>query len=103
LTHLRSSLARILAKSVATSKNATAEASFEIRALAAQIGWLETSMPATAAEAVLNVELLLSLGFSQHDELIHHQLRVFEACEHGLLATWETPAELVCVPVSAFA
>jgi hypothetical protein len=28
-----------------------------------------------------------------------HQLRTFEAFERGLLATWETPEELVCVPV----
>jgi hypothetical protein len=33
--------------------------------------------------------------------MTYHQLKVFEACEHGLLATWETPEELVCVPVSA--
>jgi hypothetical protein len=55
-------------------------------------------MAAAAAEAVSNVELLLSSGLSEHDEVIHHQLRVFEAYEFGLLATWEMPAELICVP-----
>jgi hypothetical protein len=30
-----------------------------------------------------------------------HQLIVFEAFEHGLLATWETPGALVCVQRSA--
>jgi hypothetical protein len=29
---------------------------------------------------------------------ICHQLKVFEVCEHGLLATWETPDALICVP-----
>jgi hypothetical protein len=94
---------KLLAKSEATSRNANVEASFEVRAVAAQIGWLETSMPAAAAEAVVCVELLLSSGFSEHDELIHHQLRVLEAYEHGLLATWEMPAELICVPRVAVA
>ena len=31
---------------------------------------------------------------------ISHQLMVFEAFEHGLLATWETPEELVRLSVS---
>jgi hypothetical protein len=31
------------------------------------------------------------------------QLRAFETFEHGLLATWETPGELVCPPVSSAA
>jgi hypothetical protein len=51
-----------------------------------------------AAEAVANVELLLSSGACEHDEPISHQLRVFEAYELGLLATWETPAAIICVP-----
>jgi hypothetical protein len=78
--------------------NASVEASFEIRAVAAQIGWLETCKPVAATAAVANVELFLSSGFSEHDEPIHHQLRVFEAYELGLLATWETPAAIICVP-----
>jgi hypothetical protein len=89
---------KLLAKSEAMVRNASAAAHFQARAVAAQIGWLETNVAAVAAEAVSNVELLLSSGFCEHDERIHHQLRVFEAYEVGLLAMWETPAELICVP-----
>ena len=32
---------------------------------------------------------------------IRPQLRAFEAFERVLLATWETPEELVCVPVTS--
>jgi hypothetical protein len=59
---------KLLAKSAAMAGNVTAEAVFEVRAVAAQIGWLETSMPVAAAQAVANVELLLSSGFSEQDE-----------------------------------
>jgi hypothetical protein len=55
-------------------------------------------MPVVAAQAVVNVELFLSSGSSEHDELISHQLRVFQAYELGLLATWEAPDALICVP-----
>jgi len=72
------------------------DAIFGVRAVAAQIGWLETSLPAAAVDALCNVEMLLCSGFSERSEQIYHQLLVFEACENGLLATWETPAELVC-------
>jgi hypothetical protein len=89
---------KLLAKSKAMAGNASAEAVFEVRAISAQIGWLETCIPVAAARAVANVELLLSSGFSEHDEPVHHQLRVFEAYELGLLATWETPAAIICVP-----
>jgi hypothetical protein len=89
---------KLLAKSKTMAGNASVEASFEVRAVAAQIGWLETSLPMAAAEAVANVELFLSSGLSEHDELIHQQLRVFEAYELGLLATWETPTAIICVP-----
>jgi hypothetical protein len=41
---------------------------------------------------------LLSSGFSEHDEPVHDQLRVFEAYELGLPATWETPDAVICVP-----
>ena len=34
---------------------------------------------------------------------ICHRLRAFEAFERGLLATWETPEELVCLSVSPMA
>jgi hypothetical protein len=57
-------------------------------------------LPVTAAQAVAEIELFLSAGFAEHDELIYHQLKVFEAFELGLLATWETPDTMVCVPVT---
>jgi hypothetical protein len=89
---------KLLAKYEAMARSASVEASFEVRAVAAQIGWLETSMAAVAVAAVVNVDLLLSSGLSERDEQVHHQLRVFEAYEHGLLATWETSAAVICVP-----
>lgn len=41
----------------------------------------------------------------EHDETIHHQsntssVDIFEAYELGLLATWETPDGLICVPAT---
>ena len=66
--------------------------------VAAQIGRLETCLPVAAAQAISNVELFLSSGFSEHDQPVHHQFRLFEAYELGLLATWETSTELICVP-----
>ncbi len=89
---------KLLSKSRAMAGNASAEAVFEVRAIAAQIGWLETCMPVAAAQAVSNIELFLSSGISEQDGLMLHQLRVFEAYELGLLATWETPDALICVP-----
>jgi hypothetical protein len=89
---------KLLAKSEAMEGNVSLEALFEVRAVAAQIGWLETCIPVAAAEAVADIELFLSSGFSEHDKPIRHQLRVFEAYEHGLLATWETPVAVICVP-----
>jgi len=44
------------------------------------------------------VEDELSAGHSDDSVTIYHRLRIFEARDHGLLATWETPEELVCVP-----
>jgi hypothetical protein len=44
------------------------------------------------------VEMLLSAGESESSVAIDNQLKVFESYERGLLATWETPAELICVP-----
>ena len=87
---------KLLSKARAMAENASTEAIFQVRAVAAQIGWLETCLPVVAAQAVTDVELLLSSGASK--ESIHHQLRVFEAYELGLLATWETPAAIICVP-----
>ncbi len=70
---------------------------FRVRAVSAQIGWLETSMADVAAEAVSNVELLLSTGAPERSVAIDHQLKIFESYERGLLATWETPDALICV------
>jgi hypothetical protein len=76
-------------------------ASFEARSVAAQIGWLETSIPDVAVDALCRVEVLLSQGQSEASEPVHHQLGIIGAYQHGLLATWEAPAELVCVARSA--
>jgi hypothetical protein len=76
---------------------------FEAKVLAAEIGWIETALPAVAARAIRGVEDVLSAGHAEDSMEIYHQLMVFEAFEHGLLATWETPGELVCLPVSSAA
>ena len=89
---------KVIAKRRAIEAQFSSEAIFEVRAVAAQIGWLETSLPAAAAKAVSAIEDLLSAGHGEDSLAIYHQLKVFEACEHGLLATWETPHVLVCVP-----
>ena len=86
---------KLLSNARARAENASAEAVFKVRAVAAQIGWLETCIPAVAAQAVTDVELLLSLGVPE--KAIHHQLNVFEVYELGLLATWETPDAVICV------
>jgi hypothetical protein len=88
---------KLLSKSRARLAGASAEAFFKTRAVSAQIGWLETCMPAVAAQAVANVELLLCACLSERDVQIHHQLRAFEAFELGLLATWDTPTAIICV------
>jgi len=89
---------KLLAKQRGIAVQSSPEAIFEARAVAAQIGWIETSLPATAAQAIRTVEDLLSEGHTESSQAIYHQLRVFEACESGLLATWETPDALICVP-----
>ena len=89
---------KLLAKSQARSANLSDDDVFRVRAVSAQIGWLETSMVDAAAQAVANVELLLSTGASEGSVAIDNQLEVFEAYEHGLMATWETPDALICVP-----
>jgi hypothetical protein len=81
--------------------SADPDAAFEVRVFAAQVGWLETSIPDATVEALCRVEVLLSQGLSEASEPVHHQLGIIEAYQHGLLATWETPAELICVPRSA--
>jgi hypothetical protein len=85
------------AKSDAMSASTSDGEIFRVRAVSSQIGWLETSMADAAAEAVFNMELLLGAGVSEASVAIDHQLKVFESHERGLLATWETPAELICV------
>jgi hypothetical protein len=72
----------------------------EARAIAAEIGWIETSLPDAAAGAIRAVEDLLSGGYTEGSMKICNQLVVFEAFERGLLATWETPEELVCSSVA---
>jgi hypothetical protein len=88
---------KLIAKSRAMSANRSDEEIFKIRAVSAQIGWLETSMAETAAQAVANVEMLLSSGASEASVAIDNQLRVFELYELGLFATWETTDALICV------
>ena len=89
---------KLFVKRQAMVGNASVEAVFEIRAVAAQVGWLETCLPVAAAQAIVNVERFLSSGFTERDEPVQQQLRVFEAYELGLLATWETPTAIICVP-----
>jgi hypothetical protein len=88
---------KLRAKSEAMSASASQGEVFRVRAVSSQIGWLETSMADAAAEAVSNVELLLVTGAPEVSAPIHHQLRVFESYERGLIATWETPGALICV------
>jgi hypothetical protein len=88
---------KLRAKSQATSANLSDREIFRIRAVSSQIGWLETSLAHVAAQAVANVEALLSTGASQTSVAIDHQMMVFETYERGLLATWETPDALICV------
>jgi hypothetical protein len=88
---------KLLAKSRAMAANLSDEEVFRVRAVSAQIGWLETSMADAAAQAIANVELLLSTGASEGSVPIDNQLKVFGSYEHGLMATWETPDALICV------
>ena len=89
---------KLLAKSQAMSASMSDRDVFGVRAVSAQIGSLETSMAEAAAQAVANVELLLSAGAPEDSLSIDNQLRVFDPYEYGLLATWETPDALICVP-----
>jgi hypothetical protein len=92
-----------MAPKLTAERRAAPQAVWKTRAVAAQIGWLETSLPAATADALCAIEDLLSAGHTEVSEKIHHQSRVFEAYENGLLAMWETRDELVCVAVSAVA
>jgi hypothetical protein len=89
---------KLLAKRRAQSLSSSDNEVLRIRFLCSQIGWLETSSAEVAAHAVSNVELLMSAGVTEGSMAIDHQLTVFEAHEHGLLATWETADALICVP-----
>jgi hypothetical protein len=74
-----------------------------VRASCFEIGWLETSLPAVAAEAIRAIEALLASGEQPGSDAVRDRMRVLEAYELGLLATWETPAQLICVPRVAVA
>jgi hypothetical protein len=93
----------LMAPKLVAKRNSAADQvpAFEVRAVAAQIGWLETSIPDAAVEALCRVEVLLSIGTFEASEAVHHQMGIIEAYQHGLLATWETPHEMVCAPRSA--
>jgi hypothetical protein len=69
-----------------------------VRAACFEIGWLETSLPAVATEAICAIEALLASGEHPNSNVVRDRVRVFEAYELGVLTTWETPAELICVP-----
>jgi len=92
---------KLLAKATAMTANLSNEAVFEIRAVSAQIGWLETSLAYAAAHAISNVEALLSMGESERSVAIDHQLKIIEIYEGGLMATWEVADTLICVTRSA--
>jgi hypothetical protein len=85
------------AKAHAIASNISAQNVFYTRAVSSQIGWLETVIARAAAYSIYQIELLLSLGVSEDAAEIRRLLNVFEAYEHGLLATWETAQEFVCV------
>jgi hypothetical protein len=89
---------KLRAKAQAVSANASDQKLFRVRAVSAQIGWLETSLAYVAAQAVSNVDLLLRDGASEDSMAIDNQLLAFESYERGLMATWETPDALMCVP-----
>jgi hypothetical protein len=88
---------KLLAKAKVMSSKVSDEELLRVRCVSAQIGWLETSLAEAAAQAVANVELLLSSRVPKESMEIDHQLMVFEMYERGLLATWETPDALICV------
>jgi hypothetical protein len=69
-----------------------------VRAACFEIGWLETSLPAVATESICAIEAVLASGEQPGSDAIGDRLRTFEAYELGLLATWETQAEIICVP-----
>jgi hypothetical protein len=68
-----------------------------VRAACFEIGWLETSLPAVATESICAIEALLASGEQPGSDAVLGRLRTFEAYELGLLATWESPTEIICV------
>jgi hypothetical protein len=70
---------KLLAKSQARSSSLSGVEVFRVRSVCSQIGWLETSSAEVAAQAVSNVELLLSAGAFESSVAIDHQLRVFRS------------------------
>jgi hypothetical protein len=82
---------KLATKASAIAGGASPPEMLVVRARLAQIGGLETSWAAAAANAILEIELALGAGEPEGGRLIDHQLRVFEAHELGLLATWQTP------------
>jgi hypothetical protein len=80
------------------NQNANPDVPFNLRAIAAQIGWIETSITRAAVEAIIRLDFLLSQRVLESSKIVQDQLQIFDVYEHGLLATWETSAELICVP-----
>jgi hypothetical protein len=85
------------AKDRAIERGTSAQDIFETRALSSQIGWLETVIARAAAYSIYQIELLLSMGMPEDASEMNPLRDVFDAHEHGLLATWETANTLVCV------
>jgi len=90
-------------KTEAIASRSRPESFLEARAVAAEIGWIEKSLPGAAAGAIRAVEDLLSAGYAEGSTEIYHQLKVFKAFEGGLLATWETPEERICPSIGSTA
>ena len=63
--------------------SADPDAAFEVRVFAAQIGWLETSIPDATVEALCRIEVLLSQGLSETSAPVHHQLEIIEAYQQA--------------------
>ena len=89
---------KLMAKSQAIGRGYSPTELFRVRATHAQIGWLETSLAAEAAQAICGIERALREGAGGTDVFVHRKLLTFEAWEAGLLGTWETPSEMICVP-----
>jgi hypothetical protein len=63
---------------------------------------IEVGKGASAQRAMIagaSALLLLSSGASESPLAIDNKLKIFKFWERGLLATWETPDALICVPI----